>query len=84
MFKHTQTIHRQFADEMLEFEHFVGLALKGLNKTFMARFTFSVCILRLPEINLKLSLSKSFSKIDVQLETKRYIKMKILNLWMLV
>ena len=69
---------------MLEFEHFVGLSLKGLNKTFMARFTFSVCILRLPEINLKLSLSKSFSKIDVQLETKRYIKMKILNLWMLV
>ena len=33
MVKHTQTIRRQFADELLEcvFGHFVGLAHKGLN-----------------------------------------------------
>ena len=34
MVKHTQTIRRQFANELFEFvfDHFVGLALKGLNK----------------------------------------------------
>ena len=31
MVKHTQTIRRQFADESV-FDHFVGLALKGLTK----------------------------------------------------
>ena len=31
MVKHTQTIHRQLADELSEvFDNFVGLALKGL------------------------------------------------------
>ena len=30
MAKHTQTIRRQFADELFKFDHFVGLALKGL------------------------------------------------------
>ena len=31
MVKHTQTIRRQFADELFElFDHFVKLALKGL------------------------------------------------------
>ena len=30
MAKHTQTIRRQFADELFVFGHFVGLALKGL------------------------------------------------------
>ena len=30
MVKHTQTIRRQFADELFECDHFVGLALKGL------------------------------------------------------
>ena len=31
MIKHTQTIRRQFADELLEcVDHFVELALKGL------------------------------------------------------
>ena len=31
MVKHTQTIRRQIADELYEmFDHFVGLALKGL------------------------------------------------------
>ena len=34
MVKHTQTIRRQFADEFLiVFDHFVGLALKGLKKS---------------------------------------------------
>ena len=33
MVKHTQTIRRQFVDNLLEcFDHFVGLALKGLTK----------------------------------------------------
>ena len=34
MVKHTQTIRRQFVNELFEFvfDHFVGLALKGLNK----------------------------------------------------
>ena len=30
MVKHTQTICRQFAGELFVFDHFVGLALKGL------------------------------------------------------
>ena len=30
MVKHIQKIRRQFADEFFEFDHFVGLALKGL------------------------------------------------------
>ena len=30
MIKHTQTICRQFADKLSVFDHFVGLALKGL------------------------------------------------------
>ena len=30
MVKHTQTIRRQLADELSVFDHFVGLALKGL------------------------------------------------------
>ena len=29
MGKHTQTIRRQIADELFEFDHFVGLALKS-------------------------------------------------------
>ena len=31
MVKHTQTIRRQFADELSVFDHFVTLTLKGLN-----------------------------------------------------
>ena len=34
MVKHTQTIPRQFADELFEFDHFVGLALRGLKYAF--------------------------------------------------
>ena len=30
MVKHTQKIRQQFADELFECDHFVGLALKGL------------------------------------------------------
>ena len=30
MIKHTQTIRRQIAVELFEFDHFVELALKGL------------------------------------------------------
>ena len=30
MVKQAETIRRQFADESFEFDHFVGLALKGL------------------------------------------------------
>ena len=30
MVKHTQTIRRQIADELFVFDHFSGLALKGL------------------------------------------------------
>ena len=30
MVKHTQTIRREFADKLSVFDHFVGLALKGL------------------------------------------------------
>ena len=34
MFKHTQTIRRKIGDESLSgFDHFVGLALKGLKET---------------------------------------------------
>ena len=33
MGKHTQTIRQQFADELIVFDHFVGLALKGLTET---------------------------------------------------
>ena len=35
MVKHTQTIRRQIADELFEcvFDHFAGLALKGLTVT---------------------------------------------------
>ena len=33
MVKHTQTIRRQIADELFEFDHFVKLALKGLRTT---------------------------------------------------
>ena len=32
MVKHTQTICRQFADELGVFDHFVGLVLKRLNR----------------------------------------------------
>ena len=36
MFKHTQTIRRQIAAEFLSvFDHFVGLALKGLISRFL-------------------------------------------------
>ena len=31
MVKHTQTICQQFADKLFVFDHFVKLALKGLN-----------------------------------------------------
>ena len=30
MVKHTQTIRREFPDKLSVFDHFVGLALKGL------------------------------------------------------
>ena len=33
MVKRTQKIRRKFADELSLFDHFVGLALKGLFKT---------------------------------------------------
>ena len=33
MVKHPQTIRWQCADELFESDHFVGLALKGLNTT---------------------------------------------------
>ena len=33
MVKHTQTIHRLRAEELSVFEHFVGLALKGLTNS---------------------------------------------------
>ena len=32
MVKHTQTIRRQIAGELIVFDHFVGLALKGLKQ----------------------------------------------------
>ena len=32
MVKHTQTIRRQFADELSLFDHFVGLAFEELNQ----------------------------------------------------
>ena len=32
MVKHTQSFRRQIADELSVFEHFVGLALKGLRE----------------------------------------------------
>ena len=36
MVNHTQTIRRQIADEFLSvFDHFVGLALKGLISIFL-------------------------------------------------
>ena len=31
MVKYTQTIRRQIADELSVFDHFMGLALQGLN-----------------------------------------------------
>ena len=34
MVKHTQTIRRQIADELSVFDHFVGLALKGLTRNY--------------------------------------------------
>ena len=38
MVKHTQTIRRQIADELLRvFDHFVGLELKGFNRQKIAR-----------------------------------------------
>ena len=40
MVKHTQTIQRQIADELFSvFDHFVGLALKGLNQSFPDAFS---------------------------------------------
>ena len=40
MVKHTQTIRRQIADEffVFVFDHFVGLAPKGLNPAFIKIF----------------------------------------------
>ena len=32
MVKHTQTVRRQFADELFEYDHFVGLVLKALKQ----------------------------------------------------
>ena len=39
MVKHTQTIRRQIVYELFECacDHFVGLALKGLNESFVSR-----------------------------------------------
>ena len=37
MFKHIQTIRWQTADELFEFDHFVGLALKGLRLIVLQR-----------------------------------------------
>ena len=38
MVKHTQAIRQQIADELLSvFDHFVGLALKGLNKCWIGK-----------------------------------------------
>ena len=38
MVNHTQTFHRQFADELFSvFEHFVNLALEGLNMKLLAK-----------------------------------------------
>ena len=42
MVKHTQKIHQQIADKLFEcvelFDHFVGLALKGLTLTFISEW----------------------------------------------
>ena len=35
MVKRTQTIRRQIADKLSVFDHFVGLALKGLSSGFI-------------------------------------------------
>ena len=41
MVKHTQTIRRQIADNCLNvFDHFMGLALKGLNLHSIATLSF--------------------------------------------
>ena len=47
MVKHTQTFHRQLADELSVFDYFVGLALTGLifgmqpsSKCLLSRFQF--------------------------------------------
>ena len=41
MVKHTQTIRRQFADDCLSvFDHFIGLALKGLRQNPDCLYTF--------------------------------------------
>ena len=40
MVKHTQTIRWQIADELSVFDHFVGLALKGLRLRNFQGITF--------------------------------------------
>ena len=40
MIKHAQTIRRQTADELFEFDHFVKLALKGLSNTQKRRLNY--------------------------------------------
>ena len=38
MIKHTQTIRRQFADDLFEvFNHFMGLTLKGLRSVLITK-----------------------------------------------
>ena len=38
MVKHTQTICWQIADELFEFDHFVGFTLKGLRSSNELKF----------------------------------------------
>ena len=44
MVKHTQTIRQQIADDLFEcFDHFVGLALKGLTLIKSMTLKFQTC-----------------------------------------
>ena len=49
MVKHTQKIRRRIADELSVFDHFVGLALKGLRLLIVAvMFMYSLLWFSIP------------------------------------
>ena len=77
MIKHTQTIRRQFADELFElFGHFVGLALKGLKNNAAGFQNTTIVFSSLSDFhNLVLAVLKtSITKSKPKKITHRYHK----------
>ena len=74
MVKHIQTIRRQEATNYLSvFDHFVGLALKGLNKNNQTKKIFASCI-----------FCREIGNFKIQSNIKSFIVLVFLSLFIII